>query len=307
MVRNAYDFDRSAVKELWNVCFDDIPAFVDWSFDKNYSTLNTVVSEANNKVVSAMQMIPFTMRIKEQPFLSRGIWGVSTYPKHRNKGHVREMFEFAMPSLFSDGCEICVLAAAVEGMYEKFGYSNTFDIKFFRLADTNFDYAEKIDYELILKLDNIYRVAMSDMAVYAERTYEYWEKTLNVLKNIYSGKIALTENGYALLYPDKNGCVASEVFGIKTAEAVNSFPLMARVINVKSVLEKLAVYIEDGTVIKVHDELIADNNICFSVNGGEITECDSEVRAMDISEFTDTIFDLLGGKESIYINFPLEI
>ena len=307
MARFSYDGERHIIKDLWSVCFDDTPAFVDWNFDKNYSSENTVVAEVDNKVVSAMQMLPFAMRIKNLPFSARGIWGVSTYPEYRNKGKVRELFEYAMPKLYSDGCEICVLVAAVSGMYEKFGFSKNFDINFHRLADKNLRYAENTDDELIERLANTYKSAMSSVAVYVDRTYDYWQKTVYALKNISDGQIALTKDGYALLYPEGGEWIVSEGFGIKTAEITNSYPLMARVINVKSVLERLADFIEDGTVIRIKDDIIAENNICCRISGGEVTECNLDVAEMDISDFTNMIFDLFRDKEGIYIHFPLDI
>ena len=148
---------------------------------------------------------------------------------------------------------------------------------------------------------------MSSVAVYVARTYDYWQKTVYAFKNIAAGQIALTENGYALLYLEGEGWVASEAFGIKTAEITNSYPLMARIINVRSVLERLANFIENETVIMVKDVIIAENNICCRISDGEVAECDLDVAEMDISDFTNMIFDLFRDKEGIYIHFPLDI
>lgn len=304
MIRRAYESEKQEVKVLWMECFDDPKPFTDWYFNENFNAESTFVAVEDACVASAMQVKPFTMCVKGRRLPAEAVWGVSTFPKYRGRGFVRGMFEASINSAFGDGCVISVLVPAVSGMYEKFGYTKVYDIDFCKVNIDNFSRCGSRSME---KLIDIYNRNIAEKDIYAERTFDYWEKTAYAFENILNGKVMLGENGYALLYPEEGGFVAAEAFGVKKCEKIKSLPLMARILNVGKAIEIMTEYIADETVINVRDDIIAENNKCFRISNGKAEKWESNVKEIDIAKFTEMFFDLCKGRGEMYINFPLDI
>lgn len=261
MVRLAKDSDFDFAKNSWTVCFDDTPEFVDWNFDFNYCPENTVIAEYNGVPASVLQLIPYKINIGGSILNTCYISGVATMPEYRGKGLVRELFDFAVPHMKSLGYDISILIPAVNGMYEKFGYRNACERVLYTANEVdNFKTYTLADNQLIGFISTVYKKAMSEKSFYIERTQLNFRKILTDLLSLSKGKVLISDNGYAFAYPKGEEYEIWEICGdIKvTATPFAAPPVMARIINPKSVGEKLGITLPANDVGALTDKLFTD-------------------------------------------------
>lgn len=295
MARFAREEDFDFVKKSWEVCFDDAPQFVEWNFDKNYSCINTIVSECDGEGASVMQLMPYQITLGGKELSVRYVSGVATLPKFRGRGLVRELFEFGIPQMYDMGCDISILIPAVSGMYEKFGYRTVCRREFY-IADklpagrVITQYSE----EIIPILDKIYQGEMKDKAAFINRCKWDWERILTDLLTLSGGAVVINNDvGYALCYPKDGGYEIAEICGeiCVDAKVTEQPPIMARIINANRIKSEFAPLF-DGVATK--DDYIASNNI----EGEDV---------MDIADFTEIVFDKVKEEfnKDMYINLLL--
>ncbi len=202
MVRYAEENDFDFVKTLWSTCFDDSAEFVDWNFENNYSPKDTIIAEYNGQRAATIQLRPYTLSVFGQEKECRYISGVATLPEYRGLGLVREMFDFALPRIKAEGCDIAILVPAVDGMYEKFGFRQICT-RTSRITDNipEKECVATLDDLLIERLDGIYKRAMKDNDIYIIRTKQDWNKILTDLLTLSGGAVCLFDDGYDLICP----------------------------------------------------------------------------------------------------------
>ncbi len=295
MARFAREDDFDFVKKSWEVCFDDTPEFVKWNFEKNYSHINTIVSDCDGSPASVMQIMPYKIMLDKAELSARYVSGVATMPQFRGRGLVRELFEFGVPQMYGMGCDISILIPAVSGMYEKFGYSTVCKREFY-IADklpkgkTISEYSE----DIIPVLDEIYQKYMQGKSACVKRCKWDWERILTDLLTLSGGAVVLDDKGgYALCYPKDGGYEIAEVCGQINVEArmAEQPPIMARVINADKIKSEFA-HLFGG--IGTKDNYIGKNNI-----SGKDT--------VDIGDFTKMVFDKIKeeSQNDMYINLLL--
>ena len=303
MVRIAKDTDLNFVKHLWSECFDDTAEFVDWNFSQNYTPQNTLIADFSGIPASALQLIPYDMKLFNSDISCRYVSGVSTLPNYRGKGLVRQLFDFALPYMYRLGCGISVLFPAVNGMYEKFGY---------RTVGERFEYTTsqlssgitEISEELFKKLNFIYTREMSDKSFYTNRNRFDWECILTDLIPLSNGRVVFTESGYQLAYPNSGNehkYIIEEVCGCGRdfLDAKPTYPIMVRVINLHKFLRICAPYIPFNGVYTIKDEFIPQNNISLRLASSNVYPCDEPGTEVDIGELCSEIFKYV---PRLYVN-----
>ncbi len=295
MARFAREEDFDFVKKLWEVCFDDTPQFVEWNFDKNYSCINTIISDCDGEGASVMQLMPYKMMFGGKEFSVRYVSGVATLPKFRGRGLVRGLFEFGIPQMYDMGCDISILIPAVSGMYEKLGYRTVCRREFYTAyALPNGKVIKEYSKEIIPVLDKIYQNDMEGKSAHIKRCKWDWERILTDLLTLSGGAVVINDDiGYALCYPKDSGYEVAEICGeiCIDAKVTEQPPIMARVINVSRIKANFAPLF-DGVATK--DGYIASDNI----EGEDV---------MDIAEFTEIVFDKIKEEfnKDMYINLLL--
>lgn len=120
---------KKKVRELWELCFDDTKAFVDLYFDRRYSDdINMAVCE-NGQLVSALQMVPYTMTFQGERISVSYISGACTHPDYRSKGVMRKLLDQTHQRMYREGVMLSTLIPAQEWLfvyYEKRGYIPAF-------------------------------------------------------------------------------------------------------------------------------------------------------------------------------------
>lgn len=109
--------------DLWRACFEDTEAFVQFYFEQKYRDENTLVYEENDKVIAALQMIPYPMSWAGTIINTSYISGACTLPAARNKGLMRKMLTDAFVRMWQDKTEISILIPGEPWLYEYYGKS----------------------------------------------------------------------------------------------------------------------------------------------------------------------------------------
>ncbi|MCC8170699.1 MAG: GNAT family N-acetyltransferase [Parabacteroides sp.] len=118
--------DKQQVKDLWQTCFDDDEAFAAFYFDRVYRPENTVIYKEEGIVLSALQLLPYTMTYAGAEIPVSYISGASTAPGARGRGLMKGVLADAFERMRRRGDYLSVLIPAEEwlfGFYRKTGYA----------------------------------------------------------------------------------------------------------------------------------------------------------------------------------------
>lgn len=121
---------KEQIKTLWQKCFDDREDFVEFYFDRVYRDDNALSLEREGRVVSALQMIPYTMTWCGTEIRVAYISGACTDPKERGKGLMGELLHKSFHEMRRREYDITALIPASDSLFEfyrAYGYTEVFD------------------------------------------------------------------------------------------------------------------------------------------------------------------------------------
>lgn len=134
-VKNTMKSDKQQVKHLWQTCFHDDEAFAGFYFDRVYRPENTVMYKEEGKVLSALQLLPYSMTYAGAEISVSYISGASTAPGARGRGLMKGLLVAAFERMRRRGDCLSVLIPAEDwlfGFYRKTGYAEAL---YFRMHD----------------------------------------------------------------------------------------------------------------------------------------------------------------------------
>jgi Predicted acetyltransferase involved in intracellular survival and related acetyltransferases len=117
--------DKEEMKSLWQTTFQDSDEFVDMFFNRIYKPENALVIKKDGKIVSALQMIPYEIKIGDNIIPAAYICGVCTLTFERGKGLMNILMNEAMDVIRQKGYGITTLIPAhpwLFDVYRKYGY-----------------------------------------------------------------------------------------------------------------------------------------------------------------------------------------
>lgn len=129
MIRFASAQDVLQLRSLWKAVFGDTDAFIDLYFSQVFRTEQCVVSVVDETVVAAMQVLPYTAKIKSKTIFGRYIFAVMCSPEYRQQGHMRAMFDFTFDYLKAEAIPFAFLIpqeAYLFDIYKKFSFQPSF-------------------------------------------------------------------------------------------------------------------------------------------------------------------------------------
>lgn len=118
--------DKAEVASLWQTVFEDSDAFINLFFSRVYKPENTLVAKRGNRIVSALQMIPYDLKIAGNIFPSAYVCGVCTHPSARGKGIMKTLMTAAMEQMHRRAYTLSTLIPAEPWLfdfYQPFGYT----------------------------------------------------------------------------------------------------------------------------------------------------------------------------------------
>ena len=120
---------KRQVESLWRDVFGDAEEFIRLYFDNIYNGDNTIVVEKDGEIVSALQLLPYTMILEGREVHVAYISGVCTRPTERGKGYMNMLMDMADAELKQRNIPMAILIPAEEWLYKvysKQGYKKAF-------------------------------------------------------------------------------------------------------------------------------------------------------------------------------------
>jgi predicted acetyltransferase len=211
------------VKALWQYCFDDAPSFVDWYFENYYVPSNTLGAFERSDLVAALQMIPYTVFIRNTPLPVSYIVGISTAAHARGGGIGKELLRSSLVEMKNKGHFLSLLMPFEGSFYFPYDWNfcyfhhrYTLDLEELRLLRTNFGNFEKVEPKNHIPLLNeLYTQFVSSTHGYVIRTPQNWIHLIEDLAfeegHCYVLKDKEVPIGYVLYYFDKEKIVIREM------------------------------------------------------------------------------------------------
>ena len=104
---------KEQVKELWRRCFHDDEAFIELYFQRRYSQQVSMTLEEDEKVVAALQMLPYPMTLWNHIVETAYISGACTHPDFRNRGWMGRLLTHSFRQMRNRGTMVSTLIPAV--------------------------------------------------------------------------------------------------------------------------------------------------------------------------------------------------
>ncbi len=121
---------KNAIIDLWRSSFDDSEDFLKLFFDRIYKDENALTLEKNGKIVSTLQVLPYTMTYYHKEISVGYIYGACTAPGEEGKGYMTELMDQAFQFMKKKDVALAVTIPATPelfGFYKKRGFSDAFD------------------------------------------------------------------------------------------------------------------------------------------------------------------------------------
>lgn len=121
---------KEQIIDLWRLSFNDSEEFIRLYFDRVYKDENALVIEKNGQVVSALQMLPYTMTYYGTEISVSYISGACTLPSMQGKGLMRQLLQNAFEEMKYRSVAVTALIPAEPWLFEYYraqGYAEAFD------------------------------------------------------------------------------------------------------------------------------------------------------------------------------------
>lgn len=122
--------NKQQVVDLWRLSFNDTEEFIRLYFERVYKEENTLVIEKDGQIVSALQMLPYTMTYFGTEISVAYISGACTLPSMRGKGLMRQLLQHAFEEMKYRSVALTALIPADPWLFDYYrgqGYTEVFD------------------------------------------------------------------------------------------------------------------------------------------------------------------------------------
>ncbi|MDR0536704.1 MAG: GNAT family N-acetyltransferase [Tannerellaceae bacterium] len=127
------DTKKRQLKKLWKAAFEDDEAFVELYFKRVYRNENAMTLEHKGKIVSSLQLLPYTMNFHNTEIPVAYISGACTAEAERGKGWMQQLMQQSLEEMRRRGVALAALIPAEAGLfsfYGKFGFVKAFEYSF---------------------------------------------------------------------------------------------------------------------------------------------------------------------------------
>ena len=123
---------KEKVRQLWERCFHDSPAFTDLYFRMRYSNEVNIAIQSGESVIAALQMLPYPMTFCGKTIDTSYISGACTHPDFRGKGVMRELLAESFGRMHTQGVLLSTLIPAEPWLFDYYtrsGYAPVFHVQ----------------------------------------------------------------------------------------------------------------------------------------------------------------------------------
>lgn len=131
MITYASNTQKDEIISLWRTCFpDDSETFINLYFKYKYRCEQTLVYSIDGRIISCLQMLPYSMTYFGVCIKAAYLSGVATLPQYRAKGYMRQLLNFAFDEMKKNGTTISILIPQEDWLidyYRQFGFATVFE------------------------------------------------------------------------------------------------------------------------------------------------------------------------------------
>ena len=207
--------EYDTLKELFTLCFEDLPGVVNTLFEKTVSPERVIAVFDGKRTVSSMYLLESDILIEGVAFSAYYVYGVCTHPDYRKKGLMKKMFQLAERLVEERNIDYLFLVPAeayLFDIYRQIGFKDGISYReetFYKensSADVSF--AEKITYEN-------YRSFCLERSKNGVATAILGESAFESFFTSVSGEACVieTENGYCVFENNDGKVTVFEAFG----------------------------------------------------------------------------------------------
>jgi predicted N-acetyltransferase YhbS len=121
---------KKQVLELWKTAFDDSDKFTRLYFERVYRDENALVIERDGEILSALQMLPYTMTFCGEEISVAYISGACTLPSEQGKGLMTQLLRNSFEEMRNRGIALTALIPAEKWLFDYYrrqGYTEIFE------------------------------------------------------------------------------------------------------------------------------------------------------------------------------------
>lgn len=121
---------KKQLRKLWDCCFQEDTAFSDLYFQMRNIEQNSIFIERDQRIISAMQLLPYPFTFHNDILETSYISGACTHPEYRKQGHMNRLILDAFSILHRKGIPFVSLIPAHKELfnyYAKFGFVANFN------------------------------------------------------------------------------------------------------------------------------------------------------------------------------------
>lgn len=152
MIRFANSADRSAIFNIWHVCFGDSADYINFFLKRGFSACSCLVFEAKGKAVSMLHILNAEYRTSSVTLPVQYIYAAATLPEYQGRGIMRRLLEAAEENGEARGCAFTWLLPGSAGLYNyyaKLSYKTAFYIKKAHISRKKLEEIASADFENI--------------------------------------------------------------------------------------------------------------------------------------------------------------
>lgn len=224
-IRPLTPHDMDQARALWEACFEDHPAFLDWYFARRFQPADGLGIFLDGQLVCDLHLSPRRVKLRQQSYPAAYLIALATAPSFRRQGLARALLGYALRHLAAKGVFFTFLLPFDTGFYTRLGWGEWADHRLFYLPPPPADHRPRptvatpnpnalwrfhqVEPEQKL-LAAIYERFFTGFDGGLERSPQDWTCLL-LDHTLYGGKTWLatdrtgTPQGYALVLPPTNG------------------------------------------------------------------------------------------------------
>lgn len=132
-IRFAEYSDIKSLKQIWDLCFKDDEAYIDFFYDNKFNPSQNVLLLEDNVIAAMLTMLPLSLSLPNCDALdSRMLYAIATHPGYQGRGLASKLINYCNDLLKEEKVNMSVLVPANKNLfsfYYKLGYIDGFYIR----------------------------------------------------------------------------------------------------------------------------------------------------------------------------------
>lgn len=125
--------DMDQARALWETCFEDIPAFLDWYFQIRFQPEDGLGVFLDGRLVCDLHLAPREIKLRNQTYSSAYLIALATAPAFRRQGLAKKLLTYALRHLAAKGIGFTFLLPFNTEFYTRLGWGEWADHRLYHL------------------------------------------------------------------------------------------------------------------------------------------------------------------------------